>query len=1072
MKPKKCLFFATSIVFTNVSYAAPIDVNRAFDYTATNTPIATVINWSSLTWAPSSPTFAAGVTAGIPNGVTTTSTVRILNLDGDVTLKQIQFYNSDATVFSSDNGSKITWDSGVVGVQCDLGRNRHAMTNYAAGRSFTVSPDFVLNSDLRVTNWAESNASGSRITTINSTVSGAGKLTLRVLPWTAGGLCPLVIGGSTANTHLGGTTLVVSSATVPVTVNKPDAFGTGLLTLDGNGIINANLNGNSQTVAGLASSGNGAHVFGNDLAAAEATVTLQLKDGVTSTFSKHIGSLTAPYGNNLALVVDKASGSVGTGVQVLSGTNSFTGATTVTGGSLRIVGANALTGSMAVSVGTGATFHYQALADVPLVLPGTLSLTGGTNTLVGTAIGAGATSATIAAAGVASATGLTKLDVVLLPGASPAPGSYTLLSGGAGSSLNGGTYSRGLVWNATNVTVGTPTATTTEVTTVLTATTPLATAYWKGGFAGKPNVWAVSNGTSAGNWTTDPAGTIGSGLVPGATTKVVISATGASAQGAMVLGTSMSIGGMTVSDSAAVSLTADGSSLTISPASASDGIKVQSGAGVTTIATPVILGANQTWSNASTNPLTVSGVVSGGSGITVSGPGTTVLSGTNTFTGGVNLSGGSLLITKAKALGDVSGTFTLGGGATLDNTAGANLITPSYPLIINGDFTFTGSNELNLGNGAVTLGSSAGTARIITVSDSVLTIDGTISNGTTAIGLTKAGSGILSCIGQSTYTGPTTVLEGALEMQGTVDGSSSIKIAGGAFFDVSVFPFYLIGTQTLGGNGTVTGNVQTFDASVVSPGLSVGTLNVTGDIAIGSTLAIEISGAATDKLAVGGALNLSQATLNVTAVSANAPAYVIATYGSLVGEFLSVGSLPTGYNIDYAYNGNQVALVAGGVTNPFGNWISDPAFGLALGDQGTDADPDHDGIRNILEFALNGNPSDASKNGISALVIQDTNATTGKELTLVAAVRRGAIFTGTGPLEATVDGVAYKVGGSASLADFNSPVNHASSSNTAPAGANLPDLTGSDWEYHTFSLKNSDGLPGRGFLRIGASAAP
>ncbi|MEI7909753.1 MAG: hypothetical protein WCK77_08980 [Verrucomicrobiota bacterium] len=30
----------------------------------------------------------------------------------------------------------------------------------------------------------------------------------------------------------------------------------------------------------------------------------------------------------------------------------------------------------------------------------------------------------------------------------------------------------------------------------------------------------------------------------------------------------------------------------------------------------------------------------------------------------------------------------------------------------------------------------------------------------------------------------------------------------------------------------------------------------------------------------------------------------------------------------------------------------------------------------------------------------------------------------------------------------------------------LPDLAGSAWEYHTFILQNSDGLPGKGFFRV------
>jgi hypothetical protein len=41
------------------------------------------------------------------------------------------------------------------------------------------------------------------------------------------------------------------------------------------------------------------------------------------------------------------------------------------------------------------------------------------------------------------------------------------------------------------------------------------------------------------------------------------------------------------------------------------------------------------------------------------------------------------------------------------------------------------------------------------------------------------------------------------------------------------------------------------------------------------------------------------------------PAYELFRYGALAGTFTSVSGIPAGYTIDYAYNGNSIALVTG-----------------------------------------------------------------------------------------------------------------------------------------------------------------
>jgi hypothetical protein len=95
------------------------------------------------------------------------------------------------------------------------------------------------------------------------------------------------------------------------------------------------------------------------------------------------------------------------------------------------------------------------------------------------------------------------------------------------------------------------------------------------------------------------------------------------------------------------------------------------------------------------------------------------------------------------------------------------------------------------------------------------------------------------------------------------------------------------------------------------------------------------------------------------------------------------------------------------------------------------------------------------------------DADTTSELTFTCAVRRGAVFapnTSHGQTSVLVDGVVYAIAGATDLAGpWEATVIHQVASDTPPPGSGLPDLTGTDWQYHTFSAFN--GLPGTGFIR-------
>lgn len=185
--------------------------------------------------------------------------------------------------------------------------------------------------------------------------------------------------------------------------------------------------------------------------------------------------------------------------------------------------------------------------------------------------------------------------------------------------------------------------------------------------------------------------------------------------------------------------------------------------------------------------LTINGVVSDEG----NGYGLTYTSGSygNTFTLGANntFSGGLILNANANAnlnLGNMgalgTGPFTINGnGGKINNTSGvdgtlANNIAQTW----NGDFTFVGSKSLHMGMGAVSLGSAAGAGRTVTVNANTLTVGGAISDGVTAVMLTKIGAGTLAIAGAGTYTGGTTVTNGTLSVEvGGVLGTGGVTVA-------------------------------------------------------------------------------------------------------------------------------------------------------------------------------------------------------------------------------------------------------------------------------------------------------
>jgi autotransporter-associated beta strand protein len=140
---------------------------------------------------------------------------------------------------------------------------------------------------------------------------------------------------------------------------------------------------------------------------------------------------------------------------------------------------------------------------------------------------------------------------------------------------------------------------------------------------------------------------------------------------------------------------------------AGNGITILAGSGANTISAPVILGGSQTWTNNSTNPLSVTGGITG-TGLTLTTAGT--------------------------------GAIQIGNGGTIGSIA------TDVALVSNGLLAFNRSNTVTQGTDFASSISGIG-------------------------GVAQNGLGTLEFSGANTYTGNTTVSAGTLNISGSLAGN-------------------------------------------------------------------------------------------------------------------------------------------------------------------------------------------------------------------------------------------------------------------------------------------------------------
>ncbi|MEI6604310.1 MAG: autotransporter-associated beta strand repeat-containing protein [Verrucomicrobiota bacterium] len=717
------------------------------------------------------------------------------------------------------------------------------------------------------------------------------------------------------STYSGDTTVSNGILQLGISAAIPSGLGKGNLVLNGS----LDLAGFFTTINGLSGSGS---VTNRSITASTLTVG---SNDQTSIFA---GNIQNGIGN-VALT------KVGAGVLTLSGSNTYSGPTTIATGTLAIGSNTGLSPNSTVTINGPSGFldvnGFNATMD-GLLGTGTITNNGASDaTLTAGAAGGSSTFSGVIQDG-SKVLSLTKSGVgtLTLNGINTYSGTTTISNGtlsvanpGAGGNLgsassaivlgdaiNKGTlsyssnadlsYTRGLTVNAGG---GEMDITSTGKTlTLMTGGVSTSGTYTLGG-AGNAVINSVISGT--GGFTKANTGTLLLGSANTYCGDTTISS------GTLQLGNLTALPSGTDKGNLLLNATLDVNNLSIT-------VNGLSGAGVLTnsAGSPVTLtvGAN----NASGN---FTGVIQDGSGITSLtkiGGGTLLLGGVNTYSGNTAITGGTLQIGNSYAIasGSNKGNVSLGSGGTLDLN--------NCNLTLNG---LSGSGTITNNSGVAVLTTGA--------NDQSSSFSGNLQNGSSGIlGLTKTGVGTLTLSGTNTFSGATTLAGGTLAMGSdtalsshstlTVNNAGTLDLNGhlitidglagtGAIINNNSTPVTLT-TGASGGGGIFGGTINDGSGKIALTKTGSGTVTLSnvngysgGTTVTGGLLAITSTGALG---AIPGTATPGNIVLNGGGISATNTFAINANRGITLGS--DSGTLDAAQNQTLTYNG--ILAGAGGLT--------------------------------------------------------------------------------------------------------------------------------------------------------------
>ena len=521
----------------------------------------------------------------------------------------------------------------------------------------------------------------------------------------------------------------------------------------------------------------------------------------------------------------------GLGTLVLNAANSYSGATTLTAGTLQV--ANLADGGVASSIGNSSSSASNlVLGTATFVYTGSNTTSNRNFTLSDNA------STTLRVDNASSRLTLTG-NSAATTGALVIQGPGTLALSGSNLHSGGTTLANGTLQLNSSSALGSGLFTIQGGTIDNTSGAPMVLANsqsWAGDFTftGSSNLTTADVSLSGNRTVTTASGTLsvngsvtGGGLTKsGAGTLVLAGNNSYSGSTSVTAGTLRLQGGVAIPDAGALILS-NSAGVAVSIQN-SETIGSLQGGGLS--GGSVSIAANATLTVAETGNQTFAGTISGAGNFTKSGAGTLTLANTMNATGGILISGGTLatgaanIFSSSASITANSSTLRLGGNQSISAFTGSTnrLDLSTYALTINGSTnsviggsitgtngtlikdgadnlaiyssanTFSGQTILNAGSITVlNTGTHFGTSTV-TINNGTLTANGgnfNVSAGTiTAVlagsnGLVKSGNGTVALSASNSYSGATTVNSGTLQAAatGALANSTVINVDGGSF---------------------------------------------------------------------------------------------------------------------------------------------------------------------------------------------------------------------------------------------------------------------------------------------------
>ncbi len=295
------------------------------------------------------------------------------------------------------------------------------------------------------------------------------------------------------------------------------------------------------------------------------------------------------------------------------------------------------------------------------------------------------------------------------------------------------------------------------------------------------------------------------------------------------------------------------------------------------ISTPMVITNPLTITqNSTSNPLTISGVMSGASSVTTAGAGVIIFSAANSYTGGTTVTAGELDLNVTSALSP-SGALTLTAGTIKCNAV--NTLPSTGTTTVNSGTLNINDNNQSAGpiagsGGSITLGVIPATTLTSTTSTS--TTYGGVISGSGAFTLAGSG-GTLILTAANTYSGGTTINGSTLQsgINNVLLPTGNLTVNSPGVFNLNNF------NQTvaiLSGSGSITLGSGNLTTNTVTNSTFSGIISGTGTFTKQGTSTLQLTGVNTYT----GGTTISTGTLQLGVNNALAPTGPVAVAGGIL----------------------------------------------------------------------------------------------------------------------------------------------------------------------------------------------